>query len=230
MSGTPASSGLPPLQGFRIPAEWEPHEATWLAWPHHRADWPRKFAPIPWVFGEIVRKTAASEKVRILVSSARHEKEARLLLSRIGVGEPGATANSVQFFRIPTNRAWARDFGPIHVRRQEPPSELAVAGFRFNAWARYPDYDRDCPGGGKDRRRNEAPVPPRALQREGRRAGGRKHRRERKRKPADDRGMPPGPGGAGPKSPPGAGGHRGCSEELPWSFPYSLAWTRDCGR
>ncbi len=144
MSGTPASSGLSPLQGFRMPAEWEPHEATWLAWPHHRADWPRKFAPIPWVFGEIVRKTAASEKVRILVSSARHEKEARLLLSRIGVGEPGATANSVQFFRIPTNRAWARDFGPIHVRRQEPPSELAVAGFRFNAWARYPDYDRDC--------------------------------------------------------------------------------------
>ena len=50
-----------------MPAEWEPHEATWLAWPHHRSDWPGKFAPIPWVYGEIVRQLAPGERVRILV-------------------------------------------------------------------------------------------------------------------------------------------------------------------
>jgi len=122
--------------GFRMPAEWEPHEATWIAWPHNRADWPRKFAPIPWVFGEIVRKIATAEKVRILVNSGDQERQARRLLSRIGTGE-------VEFFRIPTNRAWARDYGPIHVRADSHPFKLAIAGFRFNAWAKYPDFDKD---------------------------------------------------------------------------------------
>ena len=119
---------------WRMPAEWEPHEATWIAWPHNRTDWPGKFAPIPWVFGEIVRALAAGEKVRILVNSADHEHQARRLLSRIGAAE-------VEFFRIPTDRAWVRDFGPIFV--QSHGAELAVAGFRFNAWAKYPDYHRD---------------------------------------------------------------------------------------
>lgn len=117
-----------------MPAEWEPHEATWIAWPHNRKDWPGKFEPIPWVFGEIVRALAVGEKTRILVSSAGHERQARRLLSRIGVA-------GAEFFRIPTDRAWARDFGPIFV--QMPGAELAVAGFRFNAWAKYPDYRRD---------------------------------------------------------------------------------------
>jgi agmatine deiminase len=126
-----------------MPAEWEPHEATWLAWPQSRPDWPRKIAPIPWVFGEMVRKIVPGERVRILVSSSNHEKRARRILSRIGVmqecGEP-----RVEMLRIPTNRAWARDFGPVYIRREKPKPELAVAGFRFNAWARYPDWDRDC--------------------------------------------------------------------------------------
>ena len=52
-----------------MPAEWEPHEATWIAWPHNRDDWPGRFTPIPWVYGEIVRKLAAVERVRILVQS-----------------------------------------------------------------------------------------------------------------------------------------------------------------
>jgi agmatine deiminase len=123
--------------GFRMPAEWEPHQATWLAWPHNRSDWPRKFAPIPWVYAEIVRKLTPGEVARILVNSAAHERQARGVLVRAGVD-----LAQVEFFRFPTNRGWTRDFGPIFVRRTTP-SELAIARFRFNAWAKYPDWQRD---------------------------------------------------------------------------------------
>jgi agmatine deiminase len=126
------------VSGWRMPAEWEPHEATWLAWPHRTADWPGKFAPIPWVFGEIVRALAPSEKVRICVNSPDHERQARRVLERIGVSQ-------TEFFNIPTDRAWARDFGPLFVRGGPGgASRLAVAGFRFTAWARYPDYSHDA--------------------------------------------------------------------------------------
>jgi len=134
---TEASS--PARLGFRMPAEWEPHEATWLGWPHNPSDWPGKFPVIPWVYGEIVRKVAAGETVRILVDSAAREARARRLLSRVGADLAG-----VEFFRFPTDRGWTRDFGPIFVRRDLPDPEVAVVGFRFNAWARYPDWRRDA--------------------------------------------------------------------------------------
>lgn len=124
---------------FRMPAEWEPHEATWLGWPHNASDWPGKFAAIPWVYGEIVRKIAAGETARIIVESAAHEAKARRLLARVG-----ADLSRVEFFRIPTDRGWTRDFGPIFVRQDRPVPEVAVAGFRFNAWARYADWKNDA--------------------------------------------------------------------------------------
>src|SRR5207244_5590624 len=77
--------GTPASLGFRMPAEWEPHHATWLGWPHNRSDWPGKFAPIPWVYAEIVRKLTPGEIARILVSSATHERQARGVLARAGV-------------------------------------------------------------------------------------------------------------------------------------------------
>jgi agmatine deiminase len=122
-----------------MPAEWESHEATWIGWPHNRSDWPGKFPVIPWVYGEIVRKVAVGETVRILVESAAREAKARRLLSRAG-----ADVSRVEFFRFPTDRGWTRDFGPIFVRRESPAPEVAVAGFRFNAWARYPDWRKDA--------------------------------------------------------------------------------------
>ena len=94
-----------------MPAEWEPHEATWIGWPHNLADWPGKFAPIPWVYGEIVRQIVSGEIVRILVNSKAHEERARRILKRIGVD-----LRRVEFFRIPTDRGWTRDFGP-HLRQ-----------------------------------------------------------------------------------------------------------------
>jgi agmatine deiminase len=120
-----------------MPAEWEPHEATWLAWPHRLSDWPRKFAPIPWVYGEIVRAIAPGEIVRILVPTARQESLARRVLSRVGVD-----LGRVEFFRFPLDRGWARDFGPVFVK-DDATRRVAIARFRFNAWAKYPDWRKD---------------------------------------------------------------------------------------
>jgi agmatine deiminase len=137
-TGTSKENISPAALGFLMPAEWETHEATWIGWPHNPSDWPGKLEPIQWVYGEIVRKISVSEIVRILVNSAEHEKQARSILKLAG-----ATMTRVQFFRFPTNRGWTRDFGPIFVRRTKPQKELAIARFRFNAWARYPDWQKD---------------------------------------------------------------------------------------
>src|SRR6266853_1697397 len=125
-------------EGFVRPAEWEPHHATWIAWPHNATDWPGKLAAIPWVYGEIVRRLAPGEVVRILVNSAEHERRARRLLTRVRVAP-----ERLHFLRFPTNRSWTRDFGPCFVRRAGPPPEVAIARFRFNGWAKYHDWAKD---------------------------------------------------------------------------------------
>jgi agmatine deiminase len=137
-SAGPIDHNTPLAMGFTLPAEWEPHEATWLAWPHHVSDWPGKFAPIPWVFGEIIKKIAPGEKVRVLVQSKQHALQARRVLARLGV-----EALQVEWFRIPTDRGWTRDCGPIFLRRNERPRETAIIQFHFNAWARYPNWKKD---------------------------------------------------------------------------------------
>lgn len=133
------SEEIPPSAlGFRMPAEWDSHEATWIGWPHNSTDWPGKIEPIHWVYGEIVRKVAPGELVRILVNSTAHEAQARKVLKSAGV-----SMSRVQFLRFPTNRGWTRDFGPIFIKRKKPRTEVAIARFRFNAWARYPDWKKD---------------------------------------------------------------------------------------
>jgi agmatine deiminase len=122
--------------GFRMPAEWEHHEATWIGWPHNRTDWPGKFGAIPWVFGEIARKVTAGEILRIIVNSASHEASARRVLKKAGVD----TART-EFFRFPTNRGWTRDFGPMSVRRD---AETAFVNFKFTGWAKYRDWQKDA--------------------------------------------------------------------------------------
>jgi len=121
-----------------MPAEWEPHEATWLAWPHHPTDWPGKLSAVRWVYAEIVRKLAPGETVRLLAGSDAHEAQARRLLKR-----SGAEVGRVEFLRFPTNRGWTRDSGPIFVRRGGAAPERAIVHFHFNAWARYPDWQKD---------------------------------------------------------------------------------------
>ena len=146
MKRAAAPAPTPRELGFRHPAEWEPHEATWLGWPHNRSDWPGKFAPIPWVYGEIARHIAPGEPVRILVNDRTHESSARRSLKRVGVD-----LARIEFFRFPTDRGWMRDIGPLFVKRGVAPGtpdrsagETAIAGFRFTAWAKYRNWKRDA--------------------------------------------------------------------------------------
>ena len=113
-----------------VPAEWERHRATWLSWPHNVRDWPGKFAPIPWVYAEIVRRIAEGETVRILAGGV--EAKARAVLKKAEV-----PLDRVEFLKIPTDRVWTRDSGPIFLKAG------VIANFRFNAWAKYPDFKKD---------------------------------------------------------------------------------------
>src|SRR6266542_3325452 len=126
------------MTDYRLPAEWEPHAATWIGWPHNVSDWPGKFPPIPWVYGEIVRALAPGETVRILVNSAAHQAQAGRILKKVGVD-----LARVDFLRFPTNRGWTRDFGPVFVRTAGASPLLAIARFHFNAWAKYKDWKKD---------------------------------------------------------------------------------------
>lgn len=122
---------------FRMPAEWEPHEATWLAWPHEKSDWPGKFAPIPWLYGEIVRHIARVERVRILVEDADAEEAAKRILKKCH-----ADLSAVEFFHFRTDRSWTRDYCPIFVKNAG--GDVAIAHWRFNGWAKYENYRNDC--------------------------------------------------------------------------------------
>jgi agmatine deiminase len=120
-----------------MPAEWERHEATWLGWPHELTDWPGKFAPIPWAFAEIVRHLSRVERVVLLVENARAEKRVRSMLSK-----SGALLENVDFFRVPTDRGWMRDSGPICVTNDT--GEIAFNHFVFNGWAKYANHRQDA--------------------------------------------------------------------------------------
>jgi agmatine deiminase len=125
----------PTARGYRMPAEWEPHSATWLAWPHYHGDWPGKFEPVPWVYTEIVRRLAGQERVELIVDDAPAERQVRKLLDKAT-----ATTTNIRFHRWPTNRVWIRDSGCIFVKRN---SGLLGTKFRFNAWAKYSNWRHD---------------------------------------------------------------------------------------
>jgi agmatine deiminase len=131
------SHATPHELGYRMPAEWEPHECTWLGWPHERTDWPGKFTPIPWAFAEIVRHLAGVEKVFLFVENRAAESRVRIILKKSHVN-----LDAVTFFRIPTDRGWMRDSGPICVRNSS--GEVAFNKFIFNGWAKYPNHKKDA--------------------------------------------------------------------------------------
>jgi agmatine deiminase len=124
--------------GYRMPAEWEPHQSTWIGWPHNRSDWPGKFDAIPWVYADIVRHLSRVEDVNIIVRSARERSATRNLLRR-----SHANLKTVRFHVWPTDRGWTRDSGPIFVCRHSVTDPVALTGWRFNAWAKYPDWKND---------------------------------------------------------------------------------------
>lgn len=124
------------MNNYRVPAEWEPHEATWLGWPHNRSDWPGKFAPIPWVYGEITRYITRGEKVRIVVEDKNHIAKVKKILESVE-----ADFNNIEFYKLKTNRGWMRDTCPVFVKNKK--GKIAAVHFRFNAWAKYDNYKKD---------------------------------------------------------------------------------------
>ncbi len=120
----------------RMPAEWEAHAATWIAWPHNPADWPNKFQPIPWVYAEIVRHLSRVEDVHILVNDAASEARVRAVLKR-----GGSNLARLHFHQWPTDRVWLRDSGPIFTKSAA--GELSLTNWQFNAWAKYDNWHRD---------------------------------------------------------------------------------------
>jgi len=158
-----SSDTLSILSGCRVPAEWERHDATWMAWPHYEGDWPGKFEPIPWVYAEIIRHLSRHERIELIVNNATSEQNVCKILDRAN-----ALSENVRFHRWPTNRVWTRDSGCTFVKcgagalaretrnghdssRVEAaqkegtlaPENLIAITWRFNAWAKYSNYRHD---------------------------------------------------------------------------------------
>ena len=124
--------------GYRLPAEWEEHEATWLCWPHNGSDWPGKLTAVRWTYVEIIRNLVENEDVHLITQTGNHSRQAQSMLARVGVDSA-----KIHFHTIPANRGWIRDFGPLFITRARPRPSLAVAHFGFNGWARYKNWQKD---------------------------------------------------------------------------------------
>jgi agmatine deiminase len=118
-----------------MPAEWEPHRATWIAWPHHEPDWPGKFGPIPWVYVEIARALALHEPVEILCQSEDVAESARMMLTA-----HGARLDQIRLHVVRTDRVWLRDSAPTAVRHMQ---DVVLLDWKFNAWAKYDNWAMD---------------------------------------------------------------------------------------
>jgi len=121
----------------RLPAEWEKHQATLLAFPHDGRDWPGKYDAVKWAFVEIIRKVTAHEPVLLVVKSREHRDRAAAMLK-----QAHADAGKVRYIILPTNRSWMRDSGPLVVKRSDGKREALQ--FRFNGWAKYPNHRLDA--------------------------------------------------------------------------------------
>jgi len=121
-----------------MPAEWERHQGTWIAWPHNREDWPGKFEAIPWVYADIVRHLSRVEDVNIVVTNAAERDGVRSVLNRCHV-----SLKRVKFHLWPTDRGWTRDSGPIFVTRDSGNHKVAVTNWGFNGWAKYSNWKHD---------------------------------------------------------------------------------------
>ncbi len=124
-----------PSSAYMMPAEWERHNSTLLAWPHNKEDWPGKFAPIPFVYAEIIRNLTQVERVTLIVRNEKEQAHAHDICTR-----SGADTSKIDFHIIPTNRIWMRDSGPIIVKHGK---EKIMLDWRFTAWAKYPNHKLD---------------------------------------------------------------------------------------
>jgi len=131
------TSQTPAALGYRMPAEWESHAATWLSWPRREGiSFPESFDRVLPALRAMVEALVESEQVCINIFNSVHEAEARSVLR-------GLPMERITFYHIPTNEPWCRDHGPIFLRRDRDP-KLAVADWDYNAWGnKYPPFDLD---------------------------------------------------------------------------------------
>ncbi len=127
---------------YRMPAEWEPHLATYIVWPHNLETWPGKFEPIPGIFAQMAAALSQFEPVRILIKDVRIEDEVGSMIRDAG-GRP----ERIEMIAIPTNDSWIRDHGPIFVNRigagVRGPAQIAL-DWRFNSWGeKYGAFELD---------------------------------------------------------------------------------------
>jgi len=174
-----AASGAAPLNVVSgCPQSGSITKPPGLAGPHENTDWPGKFPAIPWAYAEIVRHLARVERVYLLVQNRAAESLARDVLKKSGVN-----LGAIDFFRVPTDRGWMRDSGPICVRSHS--GEVAYTHWLFNGWAKYSNYKKDAvavTNVNKKLKTNNLAAPP---QWPPRRSGRRQHRRQRPRLPAN---------------------------------------------
>ena len=135
---TQATASLASL-GYRMPAEWEPHAATWLSWPKRETSWPGKFQEVPPYWARMAKELSEGEAVRILVNDHEMHAVARKILK-----DHGADSSNIELVEIPTDDSWIRDFGPIFVKRDDAANPLIALDWGFNTWGdKYPPYDLD---------------------------------------------------------------------------------------
>ncbi len=131
--------GIPAEHGYYFPAEWEPHEATWLSWPHNRETWPGKFESIWPAYLEFIRVLSLSEQVKINVKNFVMAKFAFEKISNYG-----AELENIFFYENPTNDAWCRDHGPAFLANRNPSKPKLIVDWEYNAWGgKYPPFDLD---------------------------------------------------------------------------------------
>jgi agmatine deiminase len=136
---TSGLSDFPKDLGYYFPAEFAPHTATWLSWPHKEASWPGKIDAIYPYYSQFIRELSLGEKVRINVADAAMQAFALKYIQ-----EAGADLNNVEFFMHPTNDAWCRDHGPAFLINPNAAIKKVIVDWGYNAWGnKYPPYDLD---------------------------------------------------------------------------------------
>lgn len=127
--------------GYRMPAEWSPHQATWFSWPHNADTWTDYLPAVERILAEAVAALTTGEVVRINVRDSGHGYHVQKLLA--GKVPP----ERVRLHLFPTNDAWCRDHGAIFVTREPDAGQqptLKALDFLYNAWGgKYPPFDLD---------------------------------------------------------------------------------------
>lgn len=122
--------------GYRMPAEWEPHAATWLTWPHDEAHWPGLYEKIPPIWARMAKELSAGEDVHILIHDAKTEAIAEKELKKAG-----ATSDRIHLHHVPNNFAWARDHGPIFLKNKK--GDTLITHWGYNAWGNKWSHELD---------------------------------------------------------------------------------------